>query len=225
MCPLLWSGQIAACSGGKVGVWEPAGRSYRVHSSFNTGHDLTALHYNSRKPLHRSQMPPCWARAHLLTDRLGRLSQARSLRGGLPGWRFGPWTRAALCRAGQNSDTRRESSWWSEVILLCIRNRSLTRERAPPQVRPVRCWVRSYPRRRDCSPPSTRLVPPPCSTSRPVLLKLIHVFNSQGSTTVRISAIVPAKATSPAVLRFRSHASHSLKIRSIDWRPTDDPAE
>ncbi|KAL8278398.1 hypothetical protein RQP46_009290 [Phenoliferia psychrophenolica] len=46
---------------------------------------------------------------------------------------------------------------------------------------------------------------------------------NMGSNSVRISSIGP-KASGSAV-EFRSNAWHSLRIRSIGWRPTDDPAD
>ncbi|KAM0746323.1 hypothetical protein T439DRAFT_329776 [Meredithblackwellia eburnea MCA 4105] len=44
-----------------------------------------------------------------------------------------------------------------------------------------------------------------------------------GSTSVKISSINPSQQ--PNALQLRSRAWHSVRIRSVGWRPTDDPAD
>lgn len=47
----------------------------------------------------------------------------------------------------------------------------------------------------------------------------------QSSSTVVLNNIVPKTTTAPNRLQFRSRAAHSVRIRNISWRASDDLSE
>ncbi|KAM0789088.1 hypothetical protein ACM66B_003147 [Microbotryomycetes sp. NB124-2] len=48
---------------------------------------------------------------------------------------------------------------------------------------------------------------------------------TQGSCLVRVLAVLPGPTPKQRRIRFRSHAIHSLRVRNVEWRPSDNPAD
>lgn len=48
---------------------------------------------------------------------------------------------------------------------------------------------------------------------------------SQASSTVLLNNIVPKASSTSNRLQFRSRAAHSVRIRNISWRASDNLAE